>query len=55
MAKYSINKGMFDPVPKLEVEAETYKEEGSFTKFYDASGVEVRAIRTDSVFTIDTQ
>lgn len=53
MAKYIINKGMFDPVPKAEVEAETYKEEGSFTKFFDAAGNEVHAMRTDSVFTID--
>lgn len=55
MAKFSINKGMFEAVPKFEVEAETYREEGSFTKFYDASGVEVQAFRTDSVFTIDRQ
>ncbi|MFD3038354.1 hypothetical protein [Mycolicibacterium senegalense] len=55
MAKYIVNKGMFDPVPKLVVEADSYKEDGSFTKFYDASGAEVQAIRTDSVFTITTE
>jgi hypothetical protein len=55
LAKYIVNKGMFDPVPKLEIEADNYEEEGSFTKFYLDSGAEVTAIRTDSVFTIERQ
>lgn len=55
MAKYIVNKGMFDPVPKLEIEADDYEEDGSFTKFYDAAGTEVTAVRTDSVFTIERQ
>lgn len=55
MAKYVINKGMFDPVPKPIVEAESYKEEGSFTKFYDAAGAEVFSIKTDSLFTIEAE
>ncbi|MFD6134574.1 hypothetical protein [Isoptericola sp. NPDC060257] len=55
MSKFIINEGMFDPVPKKEVEANTYEEKGSFTEFYDGSGHLVFSIRTDSLFTIRSE
>lgn len=55
MARFAVNRG----VPggglrvQFDVEAESYKEEGSFTKFYDAAGTEVKSIRTDKLLTIE--
>ncbi|MGX9296125.1 hypothetical protein [Tsukamurella paurometabola] len=53
MAHFSINSEQSMPiVPKYEFEAERYEEDGAFTKFYDADGKEVKALRTDTVLDI---
>ncbi|WP_353107737.1 hypothetical protein [Gordonia sp. (in: high G+C Gram-positive bacteria)] len=53
MPIYHINAGQPDMIPKFDVEADRYEEEGSFTKFYDTEGKEVTALRTDTVFSME--
>lgn len=54
MTRFIINEGMPAMVPTFEIEADRYAEDGSFTKFYDTEGKEVRSLRTDTVFGITT-
>lgn len=56
MARFRINSEQaMSIIPKYEFEAERYEEDGAFTKFYDASGKEVKSLRTDTVFDIDIE
>jgi len=54
MVKFIVNKGMSNMVPQYELEAEGYREDGSFTKFYNEDDEIVLSLRTDTVFSIAT-